>query len=105
MPLGTHAKQHEVKARYSRPEHAVQLGFIVGGSSSGVRILGSHAMDIGFWYWNVPEHRLVRHTVVAVGIVRRDMAFVAPKKLDFIPSNIPARGEDLVKRARRRSTT
>jgi hypothetical protein len=54
--------------------------FIGLGYGCGVRIFRGHPENIFFRHWNLGQHGLIRHPVIAVGVGGRNVAFIAPEK-------------------------
>src|SRR5690349_11144179 len=91
MTVRPHAKQDQVEARelfIGQAENFGQRSVVLSGSSSGIPVLSMNAMNILCRNGNPRDHRFIRHAVVAVSVIRRNMALVAPEEVDLSPGDL-----------------
>src|SRR5579872_160992 len=80
--------------------------FVLHSGLPGIRQLGWNAENIFRRNRQFREQSLIRHAVVAVRAIRRDMTLVAPEEKHFAPvqSRSKVCGQFLMEATRRRST-
>ena len=107
MAVGSHAQQEQVEARYVldlEGEESPQLALVVGGDGRRRALLRADAVHVRGGDRRAVDQRLPRHAVVAVGVVGRHAALVAPEQVQRVPGHRVAQrrlGEQLVGAARR----
>src|ERR1051326_1020749 len=100
------AQKNEIEARQGPPgesEEIAQESFVSGGRFRG-SALRLDAVDVRRRRRHARKQRLVGHTIVAVGMIGRHRALVAPEEMNAVPRDPRAKfppGERGVQRARR----
>ena len=82
------AEQDQIEARelaWRQGKKAAQSLLVGQGCGPGVGFFGVNPEYILRAQGDLGQHGFIRHAVVAVGMVRRYVAFVAPEKTDFVP--------------------
>jgi hypothetical protein len=110
VTVGPHAQQDQIELRKtcssSHGENPLELGFVALRSQLW-RELTPHAVDVFRRRRNAIQQRLPGHAVVAVEVVRRDAAFVAPEEAHtrpLHPSHVVGTSEQPVQRSWRAAT-
>ena len=92
------SKQDQIESRKpfshkpARLKEFPQIQFILFGSLCRAGKLTEDPMNMKFVCGQTPEHRVVGHTEVALGMVGWDVAFVAKEKMNFRPWNFATNG-------------
>ena len=104
------AQQFDVEQRPRRIERlGAVIGFeraLIGARGGGGVAAGRDAVDVLRRDRRVRQQRLARHAVIAVGMVPRDKALVAPEPMDAVPRHRLAKrrvGEKLIQPPRGRA--
>src|SRR5690242_2458008 len=98
----TEKDQIETRRGICGSEKIAQLLLVVGRRAVGVFLAG-HTVNVLWRNFDFAEQRLVNHPVIALRMVRRHTALVAPKEMHAIPDNSRAklrRGEKRIERFR-----
>src|SRR5581483_12356754 len=90
VAIRTQPQQDQIEARglvTAKTKSLLQDAFIFLRSGSGVGILGWYAEDVLGIGCNQRQHSLLRHAVVAVRMIGRNVALVTPEESDLAPGN------------------
>src|ERR1039458_1105562 len=88
MSVRSHAQQDQIKARKfsGRQSEKLLQSLLVGvRCGGGILVLSGDGKDVGWRNGNLRQKGFFRHAVVAVRIVRGNMAFIAPEKEHLSP--------------------
>src|SRR5579863_10496718 len=88
MSVRAHSKKDEIEARNSACFELEKLSeslFVGGGNGVSVRILCREPEYVPGRDGNFRQHGFVRHPVIAVRVVRRDVSLISPEKEHTIP--------------------
>ena len=93
MALRPHAELDEIEVGNAiRAEDVLHFLGVGQGCGLAVRCIGGHMMHLGRGYLYLAQQYFVGHAVVAVRVVGRHTAFVAPEYIDQLPVNLAAIG-------------
>ena len=87
MTIATQTQKDQVEARLCSPKKTAEIFFIIFGSL----LCGQFpmdAVDIFARDGNGLEQGLIRHVEIAVIVVSRNAAFISPKEMDPIPTQV-----------------
>src|SRR5580704_7010095 len=109
MSLGAHAEQNQIEAwelAGLQLKRCAQLVLIFCRCLVDTRVLRVDAMHLLHFDRSFRKHRFGSHAKVALGIIRRDVPFIAKKKLDLLPRHFGLQqwigGQQSVQNLRRR---
>src|SRR5260370_13520983 len=91
VPLVSHPSQDEIKAPILpslQLEILAQSLLVFERALFRIGIFAFDPRDLLGLQWRFRNHRLRSHSIVAVRMVGRDMAFVAEEQMYFIPSHL-----------------
>src|SRR6516164_4615200 len=82
MPIGPKPEQRDIEKGPLRIERCGAVGVLQCPLVTPRRVLGSAVgrnwMDVLRRHWSLCEHRFARHPIIALGMIGRDEALVAP---------------------------
>ena len=94
MTIRPHPQKNQIETRYFSIGNVKILtnhGFILFGDGLSIREFTGHAMNVISGNGHVFEERLRGHSIIAVRVVRGNVAFIPPKNLDVGPINLRAK--------------
>lgn len=98
MPVLADAEHDEVERRG-------QDRFVSARGRIVIRIFRTRTVNLLHWHRNSIEQRLLRHPIIAVGVIGRHAALVTEEDVDERPGHVRSCGECLVNCARCRTSS
>ena len=90
VAIRAQAEKHQIESREragSEREEVADLLFISSGRSCGIWFLSRNPEHILWPHGYFCQQGLMRHAIVTLGMVRRHVALITPKKTDSIPTD------------------
>src|SRR5262249_52202142 len=87
MAVRAHAQENQVKAWQGIPcklKGSLQRRFLLVGSLLGI-FLGCNTINVGRWNGDFREHGFVRHAIIAVLMIRWNVALIPPEEVGLLP--------------------